>query len=147
VRRATLALVAATFVLASCGGTSGGGHVRSRPDAAVIRAWSRALNGGDYRRAASYFAPGAIVEQVEEIRVPDRRAAIAFNRSLPCRADITDIEDEGLTTLASFHLREGPGGPGASCDGTARVRFRLHEGRFTEWRQLPEPPAPSGQTA
>jgi SnoaL-like protein len=133
----------AACVLPACGGEGG-----PRPsDAQVIRAWSRALNQGNYDRAASYFAPGAIVEQAEVFRLPGRRAAIAFNQSLPCRADITDIRDEGSTTLASFRLREGPGGPGASCDGSARVRFRLQEGRFREWRQLPEAPPPRGQTA
>jgi hypothetical protein len=141
-RWVTLPLLAAC-VLAACGGEEG-----SRPsDAQVIRSWSRALNQGDYDRAASYFAPGAIVEQDQAFRLPGRRAAIVFNRSLPCRADITDIRDEGSTTLASFRLREGPGGPRASCDGSARVRFRVREGRFREWRQLPEAPPPRGQTA
>ena len=76
-----------------------------------------------------------MVEQVEVFRLPDRRAAEAFNRSLPCRADLTDLKDEGKTTLAAFRLRAGPGGP---CHGGARVRFTVREGRFTEWRQLPE---------
>ena len=133
--------LAAACALAGCGGES------HPSDAQVIRSWSSALNRGDYGRAASYFAPGAIVEQAQVFRLPGRRAALAFNRSLPCRADITDIEDEGGTTLASFRLREGPGGPGASCDGSARVRFRLREGRFREWRQLPESSPPRGQTA
>jgi hypothetical protein len=140
VKRLALALAAAS-ALAGC---DGGSHPS---DAQVIRSWSSALNRGDYERAASYFAPGAIVQQVQEFRLPGRRAAIAFNRSLPCRADITDIEDEGGTTLASFRLREGPGGSGPSCDGSARVRFRLREGRFREWRQLPDALPPRGQTA
>jgi SnoaL-like protein len=115
--------------------------------APVIRAWSRALNREDYKRAASYFAPGAIVQQAEVFSLPDRDAALAFNRSLPCKADITDIKDKGATTLAAFKLRAGAGGSGASCSGVARVRFRLRGGRFVEWRQLPEPPRPEGKTA
>jgi hypothetical protein len=134
-------VLAVACALAGCGG-------QSHPsDARVIRSWSSALNRGNYDRAASYFAPGAIVEQAEVFRLPGRREALAFNRSLPCRADITDIDDEGATTLASFRLREGPGGPGAACDGSARVRFRLRDGKFREWRQLPDVSPPRGQTA
>ena len=54
------------------------------------------------------------MEQAEELRLADRDAAVAFNRSLPCKADVTDVEDEGDTVLAAFRLRDGPGGP---CDG------------------------------
>jgi hypothetical protein len=147
-RRAALA-VAAAAALFGCGGEDNG--VRSAPpsarasDASVIRGWIAALNRSDYERAASYFARGAIVEQVVTFRLRDRASAIAFNRSLPCRADVTDIDDEGRTTLAAFRLRQGPGGPGARCDGSARVRFTIRSGKFTEWRQLPEPPPPAGR--
>ncbi|HZI90298.1 MAG TPA: nuclear transport factor 2 family protein [Thermoleophilaceae bacterium] len=123
----------------------GGGTRQSEPDeAAAIRAWSGALNDGDFDRAAAYFAPNAIVEQTQEIRLADRRAAIAFNRSLPCKADVTDVEDEGETVLAAFRLRDGTGGP---CDGSARVRFTFRDGKFSEWRQLAEPPEPQGPVA
>ena len=77
------------------------------------------------------------------MRLGDRDAAIAFNRSLPCKADVTDVEDEGDTVLAAFRLRDGPGGP---CDGAARVRFRFRDGKFSEWRQLAEPAQPEGPT-
>ncbi len=117
---------------------------RARPEAAAIRAWITALNEGDFERAAAFFADDAVVEQGEERRLPDRDAAVAFNRSLPCKADLTDVKDEGETVLAAFRLRDGPGGP---CDGSARVRFRFRDGKFAEWRQLPEPPAPKGDIA
>ena len=111
-------------------------------EAEAIRAWSTALNNGDYEKAASYFADDAIVEQTEEVRLPDRDAAVAFNRSLPCKADVTDLEDEGETVLAAFRLR---GGPAGGCDGgTARVRFRFEDGKFSEWRQLTAPPPAEG---
>ena len=143
-RRATpfVALVA----LAGCGG--GSGHAARQParqpargssDASLIRGWSRALNAGQYARAASYFARGALVEQTDKFRLPGRRAAEEFNRGLPCRADITEIQDEGSTTLASFRLKRGPGGP---CQGDARVRFKIAAGKFTEWRQLPDASQP-----
>jgi len=113
-------------------------------DAAAIRDWIRSLNAGEYDRAASYFARNAIVEQVREMRLPNHQAAVNFLRGLPCRADVTTIKDEGATSLASFKLRRGPGGP---CKGGARVRFRIKHGKFTEWRQLLEPAAPPGTSA
>lgn len=120
---------------------------RGEPDeAGPIRAWNAALNAGRFEKAASYFATGAIVEQVDEIRLRDRRAAIAFNRSLPCRAEVTDVDDERRTTLVTFRLLPGRGG---ACrgGGVARVRFRVRDGKFTEWRQLTAPGAPPGQIA
>ncbi len=113
-------------------------------DAAAIRDWIRSLNAGEYDRAASYFARNAIVEQVSEMRLPNHQAAVNFLRGLPCRADVTTIRDEGATSLASFKLRRGPGGP---CKGSARVRFKIKHGKFTEWRQLAEPAAPPGTSA
>jgi len=114
-------------------------------EAEAIRAWSAALNEEDYEKAASYFAEGAVVEQAGEVRLRDRDAAVAFNRSLPCKADVTDVEDEGDTVLAAFRLR---GGPAGGCDGgTARVRFRFEDDKFSEWRQLTEPPPAEGDIA
>ncbi len=113
-------------------------------EAEAIRAWSSALNDGDFAQAASFFADGAVVEQLGETRLDDREDAVAFNRSLPCKADVTDVEDEGDTVLASFRLRDGPGGP---CQGGAQVRFRFEDGKFAEWRQLPQPAAPEGDIA
>lgn len=126
---------------------SPGGGAEPRPgeprEAAAIRSWSIALNEEDYEKAASYFAAGAIVEQGEEARLADRGAAIAFNRSLPCKADVTDVDDEGETVIAAFRLR---GGPEGGCDGgTARVRFLFRGGKFAEWRQLTEPPPLEGE--
>ena len=161
--RAAVIAAAAALILGGCsvgdgddgadrpGGDAPSADKRAQPgkggsgEAAAIRAWSRALNDGDFDRAASYFAPNAIVEQTEEVRLADREAAVAFNRSLPCKADVTDVEDEGDSVLAAFRLR---GGPGGGCDGgTARVRFRFEDGKFSEWRQLAAPPPAEGDIA
>jgi hypothetical protein len=112
------------------------------PEAAQIRGWSRELNAGHFEQAASFFARNAVVEQVQKVRLPDRSAAVDFNRSLPCRADVTDVKSEGRTVVAAFRLRPGKG-PKSACDSAARVRFRFSGGKFTEWRQLMEPAAPS----
>lgn len=106
----------------------------------VIRGWLLALQRDDYDGAAYYFAPGALIDQGDPYRLKGRTAARVFNASLPCRADLVDVDDEaGPKALASFRLREGPGGP---CSGIVKVRFTIRKGKFTEWRQLPEQPEP-----
>jgi ketosteroid isomerase-like protein len=136
VRWAALAL--AGLALASCGGTDG-----TPDEQQVVRDWIEALNAEDHERAASFFADDAIVEQSREFKLEDRADAIAFNRSLPCDASVTDVDDEGDTLLVAFRLR---GGSEGGCDGgSARVRFRFRDGKFSEWRQLPEPATPPGE--
>ena len=104
----------------------------------VIRGWLLALGRDDYVGAADFFAVGAIIDQGDPFRLPSPAAARIFNASLPCRADLAGVKDEpGPKSLASFRLREGPGGP---CSGIVKVRFTIREGKFTEWRQLPEEP-------
>jgi hypothetical protein len=119
---------------------------RGGSDSRVIRGWSAAIDAGDYGRAARYFAPGAIVQQDQTFRLADRAAAIEFNRSLPCRADVTSIVRRDRASLASFKLREGFRG---RCreGGTAQVRFVIRSGRIREWRQLPAAPPVPGSTA
>ena len=108
----------------------------------VIRGWLLALQRDDYAGAADFFADGALIDQGEPYRLRGPAAARIFNASLPCRADLAEVEDEpGPRSLASFRLREGPGGP---CSGIVKVRFTIKEGKFTEWRQLPEEPEPPG---
>jgi len=124
-----------------------GGKVKpgEPPEAAAIRGWSDAVNARQYDRAGSFFARNAIVDQGQAIRLPDRSAAVAFSKSLPCKATVTDIKKEGRTIVAAFHLRPGTG-PRRSCDGDARVRFRFSGNKFTEWRQLAVPQGAPGQS-
>jgi hypothetical protein len=142
-RRAAV-LLAGVALAAGCGG---GDDARPEPsDEQVIRGWIRALNAGDFERAGGYFAQGALVQQADVFRLDTKAEAIAFNRGLPCRADVTDIEKERDTTLAAFRLREGRGGRCAE-GGSARVRFLIRNGRIAVWSQLPEPAGPSGPVA
>ena len=145
-----LALVLVATALGGCSGGEGsrppapGPESRESGESRAIRGWIAALNEEDYGRAASFFAAPSVVQQPgsREVRLPDRAAAVAFNRSLPCDADVTDVEDEGATVLAAFRLR------GRGCGGgSARVRFRFRDGKFAEWRQLAEPAAPEGEIA
>jgi hypothetical protein len=150
-RRAAL-LGVAVLCLAGCGGGepedegSAQGDAARSEDEEVIRGWSAAVNRGDYDRAADLFAEGAVVEQVTEIRLDTHAEAVAFNRGLPCRADVTDVDAEGNSALAAFDLREGRTGE-CTEGGSARVRFVISDGQIEEWRQLPPQPVPEGDTA
>jgi hypothetical protein len=113
----------------------------------VVRGWSAALNRDDFERAAQYFARGALIQQTERFRLTSRRAALDFNRSLPCRGLVTKVHDEGATAVATFTLLPRPGAPRTSCDTTVRVRFRARGGKFVEWRQLGQRAGPQGTPA
>ena len=71
-------------------------------DERVIRGWNKAVNAGDYGRAASFFASGAVVIQELHPAASNARIATEWNSSLPCRADITVIQGEGPSTVVSF---------------------------------------------
>jgi hypothetical protein len=110
------------------------------PEGRMIRDWLMAVKRGDYGQAATFFAPGAIIDQGRPFRLETRAAARLFNAGLPCHADLIALEDEGAEVLATFRLTPGPGGP---CAGQVQVRYTIRRGKFTEWRQLPNgAPAP-----
>ncbi len=127
---AVLALVA---VLAGCDSGSSDEHGTKTDEGRLIRDWLMALNNGDYNHAADFFAPRALVDQGIPYRLRGRAAAKLFNSGLPCRGELVEVEDEGERVLATFRLRDGPGG---SCDGFVKVRFGFRDGRFSEFLQL-----------
>lgn len=142
---ATLAACALVLAAAGCGAEAGESpSERTAPpvagsDERVIRAWSDAVNAGDYDRAANLFARGAIVQQIVETRLRTHADAVEFNSGLPCRADVTGVrEARGDSTIADFSLREGRTGE-CSGGGRASVRFVIRDGKIEEWRQLPAP--------
>lgn len=149
-RPAVLALAAAILIGGCSGGDDDAEEDPLPPPAQhgaeyekrVIRGWLLALGRDDYAGAADFFARGALIDQGQPYRLRGPAAARIFNASLPCRADLAGVDDEpGPRSLASFRLREGPGGP---CSGIVKVRFTIREGKFTEWLQLPEEPEPTG---
>src|SRR3954453_13605226 len=107
----------------------------------VIRGWLLSLERQDYTQAAYYFAPNALIDQGHPYRLRTKSEAFQFNASLPCRANLVKMEGGGHAhhVLATFRLRRGPGG---GCTGLTRVRDTIRQGKFTEWRQLPEPSGP-----
>ena len=110
----------------------------------IVRGWSRALNAEQYERAAGFFIRGVIIDQGLEIQLITHAQILDFNQGLPCKADVTRVVEEKRDTLAYFRLKKGPGGP---CHGTVRVRFTIHGGKFSQFRQLPGQAEPPGNPA
>jgi hypothetical protein len=148
VRRAALVAAAvAALAIGGCGGCGGTHHKaatapsdRALADEATVRLWAGAVYDGHFARAASFFAPGAIVQQFGTRTLRSRRQALAFNRGLTCRPTVRAIRHEGTgTLLVTFNLGPGPRG-GCTSGGTVRVRFFLRRGLIEGWHQLPDPP-------
>jgi hypothetical protein len=146
-RRAALALAAAALLAAGCDDSDAPQPqpqtktgLRSA-EGVMIRDWLMSVQHGDFGRAATFFAPGAIIDQGRPYRLRNRAAARLFNATLPCHADLIALRDEGSKVLATFRLTPGPGGP---CRGRVQVRYTIVRGKFTEWRQLDTEPAPEG---
>src|SRR5918998_4381974 len=118
-RRAALALLALALLLGCDDERSGqpapGPQAEDEglrsPEGRMIRDWLLAVRRGDYGQAATFFAPGAIIDQGRPFRLPNAAAARIFNAGLPCGATLVRLQDEGARVLATFRLSPGPGGP------------------------------------
>jgi hypothetical protein len=135
----------ALLLVAGCGGGSSHQASQRQPaprpgDEKVIRGWNKAVNAGDYEKAASYFARNAVVMQDYVLPLTTHKYAVEWNSGLPCRADITFIRPEQTTSLAGFHLREGPHGR-CKGGGSAQVRFTIRNGLIRRWQQILTPPS------
>ena len=98
-----------------------------------MRAWAEAVRAGDYDTADDLFAvPATIANVGPKLRVRKRADIDAFNRSLPCGAEVTDTQVAGGGYLrVTFTLV--PGRDGTPCMGDAQVSFRIVDGHITEW--------------
>ena len=145
-----LCLFALGTVLAACGG--GGDETTSATDSAfadadpddveVIDAWSSTLAGGDVEGAADYFAiPSTAENGPALIPIESRADAIAFNRALPCGAELISARTTGDFTTATFELSDRPGGDcGTGAGQTASTSFEIEDGKIVEWRRVDESP-------
>lgn len=134
-------LVPIALVLAALG--AGTAHAATSP-AAVVRAWSKALNANDNERAARLFALGAhVVQPGVDVRLTSHRLAVAFNDALPCAGRITEIRVAGNRATATFVLGTRPK---HRCDGPgqkAAALFVVRGGKIVRWQQVPVPKAPT----
>jgi hypothetical protein len=112
--------------------------------AAVVRAWSKALNRNDNEAAGSLFAPNAIVTQPGyRLILKTHKLAVEWNSGLPCSGTITFLEVKGNTVRANFLLGQRPK---HKCDAPrtpAAALFRIRNGKITFWQQIPPLSSPT----
>ena len=108
--------------------------------AAIVRAWSAALNANDNAAAAELFAPNArVVQGALDVRLTSPQLAVAFNAALPCAGKIVSVTTRGNRATAVFVLGHRPK---HQCDGPgqkAAALFVVRSGLITLWEQVPVP--------
>ena len=131
------AVVAAALVLVAAAPAA-------RGPAAVVRAWSAALNRGDNESAANLFARNAVVAQPGyTLPLKTHKLAVLWNKSLPCRGRILWITVRRNVADATFLLSDRS--PAQPCDGPgtrARAAFTVVNGKIAAFVQLPVIPKP-----
>jgi hypothetical protein len=113
----------------------------------VIRRWLRALDRGDVRSAAHYFALPSKFQNTGTpvLHIDSEDERIAINLSLTCGARAERTGGAGPYTIVLFRLveRTGPGGGcGTGVGATARGAILVSGGLIREWYRLPDAPAP-----
>jgi hypothetical protein len=114
----------------------------------VIRRWLRALDRGDVRRAAHYFALPSKFQNsgTPVLHIDSEDERIAVNLSLTCGARAEKTGGAGPYTIVLFRLveRTGPGGGcGTGVGATARGAILVSGGQIREWYRLPDEPRPA----
>lgn len=108
----------------------------------VIKAWSKALRGGDVRKAARYFSLPSKFQNatpVLTINIPKER--IAINEALPCGAIPVKLGGAGDFTIVTFKLVKRVGGAcGQGVGGKARTAIKVSGNQIHEWYRLPDNP-------
>jgi hypothetical protein len=133
-------LLLATALLASCSDEEGPVQ-QEHKEVGVIRGWVDTLADGDVDGAADYFAvPSVVQNATPPLTLRSRADVVAFNRSLPCGAKLVKARPVGRIIVATFRLKERPGGACGSGVGLlARTAFVIKDGRIVQWRRLPNP--------
>ena len=155
VKARTLIVVSALAMVALAGcGSSGGkddttiaGDARPA-DVQVIKRWADELRAGDVIAASERFALPTVVQNgTPPLQLTDRREIEAFNRSLPCGAELTAAVETGKYTIATFKLTERPGEGqcGKGVGEQAKTAFVIENGLITQWRRVVDTGAPPDQ--
>lgn len=139
--RAIALAALAAGLLVSCGG-DGDGAPEGHEAVAVIEGWVEALSEGDVAAASDYFAVPSVAENGSApTTLRTREAVAAFNRSLPCGAELVRARPAGRFIAATFRLTDRPGGGcGSGTGNLARTAFVVKDGKIVQWRRLPDPP-------
>ena len=136
-----LGIAIVILALAGCG-EDGGDESAEIPggadadEARVIGGWSDALRNGDVEAAADFFELPSIAQNgTPPLELDSREDVVAFNASLPCGAELTEAEDHGRFTIATFELTERPGAGecGTGVGETAKTAFVIEDGLITRW--------------
>jgi hypothetical protein len=132
--------LAATVLLASCGDEESPAQ-QEHKEVGVIKGWVDTLADGDIDGAADYFAvPSVVQNATPPLTLRSRADVVGFNRSLPCGAKLVKARPVGRVIVATFRLKERPGGACGSGVGLlARTAFVIKDGRIVQWRRLPNP--------
>jgi len=109
--------------------------------AAIVRAWSSALNANHNEAAARLFAPNArVVQGPLDARLTSPQLALAFNASLPCAGRIVRLTVKGDRATATFVLGHRPRHTCNAPRGEkAAAVFLVRAGKIVLWEEVPVP--------
>jgi hypothetical protein len=120
---------------------------------AVVKAWANALRQGKVRKASTFFALPAVVENASAPAILRTRADVRlFNTALPCGARFVRALQGKQYTIVTFRLTERVGSLAKCGSGggqLAATAFAFRRGKISEWRRVTVPPAkfqPPGQS-
>jgi hypothetical protein len=123
----------------SGGGSGPRGSRALAADLAVVRQWATTLQRGDVDGAARLFAlPSAVANGTRPIALTTRAQVRAFNRTLPCGADVLSARAAARGFfVVTFRLTERPGGDcGSGTGNTARAAFHVTDGLIDHWLRV-----------
>jgi len=135
----------AAALLASCGGGDDSEpaeeHAGGHESVEVIEGWTEALSEGDVAAASEFFAVPSVAQNgTTPLTLRTRDDITAFNRSLPCGAELVRARPAGRVIAATFRLTERPGGScGPGSGELARTAFVIEDGKIVQWRRLSDP--------
>ena len=116
--------------------------------AAVVRAWTAALNRSDNEAAANLFAKNAVVIQNGlKLVLFNHHIAVLWMEGLPCSGRLIHVMVTQNIADAIFVLGSRKG---IKCDAPgvkARAAFVVRNGKIALWEQLPVPKSATNSNA
>ena len=116
--------------------------------AAVVRAWTAALNRSDNEAAANLFAKNAVVIQNGlKLVLFTHHLAVLWMEGVPCSGSLVRVRVTQNIADAIFVLGSRKG---IKCDAPgikARAAFVVRNGKIVRWVQLPVPKSASARAS